>query len=512
MAKQIYIEKNHFMDSVRLMGISSRLVSRDNIDLAEIQMGTPANQSVIRSLGFMLPDDVGANDLIIALAGDSQEALDAASDELQRLMTQGSQSPDQRRYSSLDQIDLTDDPYDLVQISLPGPYAAAEANKALDLGLDVFIFSDNIPLADELQLKRKGCDRDLLVMGPDCGVGLLHGIALAAGSIVRPGPVGLVGASGSGAQEVACLIEKGGLGVSAIIGTGGRDLYPEIGGLTMLQGLKRMVDDPATEVIVLVSKLADRQVMDRVLSEADASPKPVVAIFLGADDSLYARHHVHAAFNLEDAATKAIELVTRKAVRLSRPQQVLAAIARQAVVSLHTDARYLRALYGGGTFAEESLLDLRRQLPDTVFYSNIKTSFAKRLDNHLVSQGHTILDLGSEDFTRDAPHPVFDPAIRLKRFEQELSDPDTAVLALDFITGPGVHPDPAAGFAAAMEKARTARTTTPVVVVSICGSQEDPQDINRMHATLQDAGAIVAGSNAESARIVAEILKILEGR
>ena len=200
MAKQIYIEKNHFMDSVRLMGISSRLVSRDNIDLAEIQMGTPANQSVIRSLGFMLPDDVGANDLIIALAGDSQEALDAASDELQRLMTQGSQSPDQRRYSSLDQIDLTDDPYDLVQISLPGPYAAAEANKALDLGLDVFIFSDNIPLADELQLKRKGCDRDLLVMGPDCGVGLLHGIALAAGSIVRPGPVGLVGASGSGAQ------------------------------------------------------------------------------------------------------------------------------------------------------------------------------------------------------------------------------------------------------------------------------------------------------------------------
>ena len=235
--KKVIIKENRYVDSVSLMSIGDKVMRIDGVKNAEVQMGTPANIEILGELGFEVPSSVSANDLVIAVSGDSETQVDKAVQLIEDLLVHKNSS-DETVYHTLDEIDLDDDPYNLVQISLPGEYAAAEAMKALKKGLDVFIFSDNVSLEEELELKEYGREKGLLVMGPDCGVGLIDGVALAAGSIIRKGPIGIVGASGSGAQEVACIIEKCGLGVSTIIGTGGHDLYPQIGGISMMEGIK----------------------------------------------------------------------------------------------------------------------------------------------------------------------------------------------------------------------------------------------------------------------------------
>ncbi len=507
--KRVAIIKNRYVDSVTLMGLGARIQALPGVEAAEVQMGTPANLEVLRSLGFELPADAGPNDLILAVAGAGAAAVDRALVQIREQLDHGRRAG-AAVYRSLAEIDLQADPYDLVQISLPGEYAAAEARQALEKGLDVFIFSDNVPLEEELELKKLGVAKDRLVMGPDCGVGLINGVALAAGSIVRPGPIGIVGASGSGAQEVACIIEKCGSGVSAIIGTGGRDLYPQISGLSMLQGMRRLAADPGTAVIVLVSKLADLGVMERALTAADQLAKPVVAVFLGSDASLFQGHRVQGTFSLEAAALTAVSLVSGAAPEFGPDAAAIAVIAARETAKYRPGQRYLRGLFCGGTFTEECLIHLRQTAPEARIFSNLKTRYATRLDSPLQSREHTILDLGSEDFTLDAPHPVFDPALRLKRLHQELADPSVAVVLLDFITGPGVHLDPVTAFAETIRATIEQRQGAITFIASICGSREDPQDVPAKEQLLREAGAIVTSSNYQSTRLAGALLAALE--
>lgn len=269
------------------MSVTDSVKKADGIENCNASMVTAANREILEGLGFDIPADVGANDLVVAVIASDEAAADAALALGQDLLDHKNAASGGKTYDNIEDIDLDEDPYDLVQISLPGEYAAAEAEKALKMGLDVFMFSDNVSLEDEKRLKELAISKGVLMMGPDCGVGYLKGVGLAAGSCYHPGCVGIVGASGSGAQEVGCLVEKLGFGISSLIGTGGRDLYPEIGGIMMLEGIRRLERDPDTKIIILVSKLADLTVMNKVLSFADIVSKPVVAIFLGADEKLY---------------------------------------------------------------------------------------------------------------------------------------------------------------------------------------------------------------------------------
>lgn len=303
--KKLVIKKNRYVDSVSLMGVSDRVLTIQGVTNVEAMMATHANQDVLRLLGYDLHDGVSPNDLVIAITAADDPTWNAALEMVENIIDRKNVDDDVH-YSDLSQIDMAEDPYDLCQISLPGEYAAAEAKKALKKGMDLFIFSDNVSIEEELELKQLGKQLGRLVMGPDAGVALINGVALAAGSIIKDGPIGIVAASGSGAQEVGCIIEKCGMGVSNIIGTGGRDLYPQIGGITMIEGIRRMEADPNTQVIVLVSKLADLGVMDRVLTIADGCEKPVVALFLGSDEKLFENHKVHGTFSLEQCALKAI--------------------------------------------------------------------------------------------------------------------------------------------------------------------------------------------------------------
>jgi len=503
---KVFIQNNRYVDSVTLMGVAERIVELDFVEKAECGMGTPANIELLTQIGFDVPKETGKNDLMISVAAWDEAGLNAAYEAAMTILEHRGGTRE-KVYRTLEDIDLHTDPFDLVQISLPGEYATAEARKALKMGLDVFIFSDNVPIEQELELKQFGNENGRLVMGPDCGVGLLGGIALGAGSIVRQGEIGIVSASGSGAQEVACLIERMGQGVSCIIGTGGRDLYPEIGGITMRMGIERLEDDPATKVICLVSKLADLAVMDSVLSLADKMKKPVVAVFLGSTEQLFMDHCVHGVFSLEAAAYKSVGLLTDDVSQLGWTDQEIEEIATRETVRLCAKQKYFRGLYCGGTFAEEALIYFTKTIPQSQLYSNLATVYADKLPSHLKSKGHTILDLGAEDFTKDEPHPVFDTALRLKRLKQELTDPQVAVVLLDFITGPGVHANPIEPFAKLCNAHRKV-----IFIATICGAEQDPQNIEAARKILEDAGVLVADSNYQSARLAAAIIQALDRR
>ena len=503
--KKVVVKKNRYVDSVSLMSVSDRVTVLPGVTNVEAQMGTHANLELLKLLEYTLPEGVTPNDLVIAITADSEDSYAAAfrlvEDIIDRKNVQNSII-----YNSLEDVDGR---YDLCQISLPGEYAAAEARKALNMGMDLFIFSDNVSLEEELELKQLGSSLGRLVMGADAGVALIDGVALAAGSIIRHGPIGIVGASGSGAQEVGCIIEKCGLGVSNIIGTGGRDLYPQIGGITMKAGIRRMEADPETKVIVLVSKLADLGVMDQVLTLADSCEKPVVAVFLGSSEALFENHKVHGTFSLEEAALKAVELAGGSVDKFGYTDEEINELVEENVAKLKPEQKYFRGLYCGGTFTEEALLYFSAHNTGSRLFSNLSNRYCEKLEDSEVSVGHSILDLGAEDFTAKAPHPVFDPSLRLKRLRRELADPQVGVILLDFITGPGVAFDPITSFA---EECKKYRDKGLVVISSICGSLEDPQDVAAKQKLLEEAGVIVTPSNYQSTKLASAMMNALERR
>lgn len=509
--RKIKILKNRYVDSVSLMSISSKIMSLPGIENAEVHMGTPANVEILTGLGYDISEDVGPNDLVMAVKGDTGEHVDEALDRVEDMLEHRLTGEDEISYDSITDIDIENDAYDIVQISLPGEYAAAEARKALEKGLDVFIFSDNVPLDQELELKKLGKEKGLLVMGPDCGVGFLNGVCLAAGSIYKSGPVGIVAASGSGAQEVGCIVERCGFGISSIIGTGGRDLYPEIGAITMLQGMDRLENDPRTKVIVLVSKLADLETVKKVLKAADNLNKPVVSVFLGSDEALYTGHKVIPAFSLEEAALKACMLLSDNIPDIHFTDQEIQKIVKQETAQYSKGQKYLRGLYCGGTFTEEALIYFNRNAPGITLYSNLKTKYAEKLTNHEESVGNTILDMGAEEFTRIAPHPVFEPSLRIKRLVKELEDPEVAAVVLDFITGPGVAEDPITPFIEVIKAQQREQTRHITYIANICGSMGDPQNVAEKTELLRQAGVITTNSNNESARLACELMNALEG-
>lgn len=501
--KRVYTIPNRFVDSVTLMGVALQLTDMPGVIGAECGMGTKQNIDMLTSEGYVVPEVTVKNDLMIAIEAEDEETIVAAYHMGIEALSNG-RGHHMRAYHDIN--DLERGEYDIVQISLPGQYVFDEAKKAINKGMDVFIFTADVSLEIERELKTYGRDRGCLVMGPDAGVGLLGGVALAAGSIVRHGPVGIVGASGSGSQEVACLIEEMGSGVTCILGTGGRDLKKEVGGISMKANMKRLDEDADTKLICLVSMLADREIMEDVLTEADNLSKPVVAVFLGADENLYKNHKVTGTYNLHDAAKECVRLVSGEEPDIGWNEAELDTLVKQGVARFGGEKMHFRGLYTGGTFAEETLMTFRSLAPEIHMHTNRdNTKYATRLRTHKKSEEHTLLDMGDLDFTAEAPHTVFDPTQRLNRFRQELSDSTVGLIAMDIILGPGVAPSPASCYVPYMKE-----RPDVLYVCAVCGGKGDPQNKVKIRQMLKEAGCVVAASNYESARLCARICRALE--
>jgi FdrA protein len=510
---------NLYKDSVSLMTVTAQIMKIDGIDEASVVMASATNVDNLTEAGLG-PFDVRPNDLLVALSGTAEaceEALDRADDLLTKTASSGDTGTAAAQPVTSIRMAVAEDPSrNFALVSAPGDYAAAEGMKALRLGMDVMLFSDNVEISDELALKTYARDHDLMVMGPDCGTAIINGVPLGFANVVRRGPIGVVGASGTGTQEVTVRVHQLGSGISQALGTGGHDLSGTVRGISMLQGLAALDEDPATSVIILVSKPPAADVAAAVLDAARASAKPVVVIFLGADPSTITRDGVYGAAYLAQAADMAVALAKGQdphAVDIAVPGEMRRRLT-SAARGMAPSQRFVRGVFSGGTFCFEA--QLVHAAAGITSYSNAPTAGNRPLGKITQSQENTIIDMGADEFTQGRPHPMIDPSLRDARIRQEAADPATAVVLFDVVLGYGSSLDPVGGLLGVLGTARAAAKAAGRAVVFIgyvCGTDQDPQPRKDIVAALASAGVLVASSNAEaaawSATVIAERKQVM---
>jgi len=502
---------NFYRDSVSLMQLSSALGRRKPYSTSVVLLATPANLGLLRDAGLLKDRlDASPNDQLVAVQAKNAAAGAAAIAEAERMLREeprpsaGDGAPGQMAPRSIGMA-IAQTPAgaaaaNFALISTPGDYAAAEAMKALRLGLNVMLFSDNVSVEDEIALKTLARERGLLVMGPDCGTAIINGVPLAFANVVRRGSIGCVGASGTGLQQVTCLVDREGMGISQAIGTGGHDLSASVGGITMLAGIEALGRDPQTKVIVLISKPPAPEVAKRVLAAASKVGKPVVVVFVGADPKSITGRNLHPVRTLEDAARTAVALAK------GRKGAVRRTAAKVPAWKPAAGQCYVRGLYSGGTFCYEASMLLGEALGSVQSNAPVRSSDA--IKDPWRSQGHTVIDLGDDVFTRGRPHPMIDHRLRNERILKEAADPEVAVILLDVVLGHGSHADPAGEIVPVMEAARSkaAKKKRRIAFVGfVCGTNADPQDLARQESALQKAGMLLASSNAQAVMLAAGI-------
>jgi FdrA protein len=481
------VRRGYYADSVALMRAARALAALPGVAQASLMIGTPANKALLGDAHMLAGEgeDAQASDLVIAVRSGTDAAAQAALAEAERLLDArpAALPAGLARASGLDAAMAALPGANLALISVPGDYACAEARRALERGLHAMVFSDNVPLEEEVALKRLAVDRGLLLMGPDCGTALIAGTPLAFANAVPRGDVGIVAASGTGLQEVSCLLARAGRGVSHAIGVGGRDLKEEVGGLMTLAAIDALDADPGTRHVVLISKPPAASVAARVLERVARSRKPFTLCLLGARG---AKLPANARF--APTLLAAAQSATGKRIAAAR----IAAPPRRR--------GWLRGFFCGGTLCAEAQLVLQGEGLEVRSNAPVPGALAAR---GAACAAHTLLDLGDDEYTRGRPHPMIDPALRGELLAKALRDRATAAVLLDVVIGHGAHHDPAGLIALSLAKAAKDR---PAVIASVTGTEADPQGYGRQVATLRAAGVLVAPSNAQAARLAAKAL------
>lgn len=502
------IRSGAYYDSVVLMQLQRSLADLPTVEDAGVVMGTPANLDLLDQTGLLVDEIRNAkpDDLVIVVkagtAADAEEALSRV-DELAAARRSREGAGEDFLPKSIESADKALPGANWVLISVPGRYAAGVSREALRLGKHVFLYSDNVTVEEEIELKELGAENGLLVMGPDCGTAIIKGIGLGFANQVRQGAIGLVAASGTGLQQVSIRIHHYGGGLTHAIGTGGRDLSSKVGGLTAQMALDLLDRDPETRVIVLISKPPDKETADKILAYASGLSKPVIVNFIGYQTNLKEIDNLYFASTFDDTAAAAVALVSEG--EASGPEEGM------DLDGFSSTQKYLRGLYSGGTLAYEALLILEKNL--TNLFSNVPINKKMKLENSLASQEHTIVDLGEDEFTVGRLHPMMDNELRIQRLATEAADPEVAVILLDVVLGHGSHSNPASELAPAIEgaikDAKKAKRRLEVVV-TLSGTDLDPQGLDDQREQLEKAGAKVYLSSDQAVRYAGSVIRALE--
>jgi FdrA protein len=510
MPDAVRVFEDTYVDSVLQLSATRAMSQNDAVQWAAAAMATEANLATLAEQGFDLSSveasSPAANDLFLAVRASSSEAAQSAlaageeaalsarlSPSLSLSLSQGG-----TRLRSLDEACSRGLNANVAVISVPGPYAAIEAHKALSAGMHVLLFSDNVALDEEIELKTRAAALDRLVMGPGAGTAMFGGTGLGFANAVKPGRVAVAAAAGTGAQEAMSLLDRWGAGVSQVIGLGGRDLTADVGGRMALQALAALGEDPSTDAILLVSKPPDAAVARRVL--ASCPGKPLIAALIGLDQTEPVSEGVQVAATLEEGVVLALA-----SVGLPAPDVVssLASPVAAACGRLPASRRLVRGLFSGGTLCYEALSILGRLLGPV--YSN--TPIDKRWALPTPPGSHQCLDLGEEEYTRGRPHPMIDPEARMELIRLQAADPDVAVILVDVVLGYGSHPDPASLMAPLFESiiASGPGGSGPAVVAYVLGTEQDPQGFTTQRTLLQEVGCITPDTAARAALAAAAI-------
>ena len=509
-------KQGEYFDSVSLMRVARALTDMPGVVDAAVVMGTAENRAILEAAGFLVPElrEVGDTDLVIVVKAEQEATIQAAVKQVERLLEELRHTHDDAEDflpKSLDGALTMLPEANVALISVAGKYAAHEAMKALKQGLHVMIFSDNVTVEDEVELKAYARDKGLLVMGPDCGTAIINGIPLAFANVVNGGNIGIVAASGTGLQEVSCVISNAGAGISQAIGTGGRDVQEAVGGIMFLEALKALNNDGATDVIVLISKPPHAAVLRKIAAEITAIKKPIVAICLGADPETLRQAGAIPAQTLEEAGLLTVALsrgndADSVKAELEARTNELKAIAAQEAEKRQPSQKYISGLFSGGTLCDEAQLILRDIVGNV--YSNTPVTPDCALEDISKDRDHTMLDLGDDEFTVGRPHPMIDFSLRKNRLLEEAADPEVAVILLDVVLGYGAHLNPADELVPVIREAKTLAADAGRyldIVCSITGTAQDPQQKSSVKLALQNVGALVMESNAAACELAGYI-------
>jgi FdrA protein len=510
------IRKNEYHDSVFLMRVARRISDQRGVLQAAALMATEKNKVLLAEIGIggKEMDVAGPGDLILAVKAEDGGTLKAVLENAERWLYI---SPERSGAIPIHTLEgaLHRQPHsNLALISVPGEYAAREARRALERGLNVFLFSDNVSVKDELALKKYAREKGLIVMGPDCGTAIIGGKGIGFANAVRRGPIGVIGASGTGIQEFTTLVHHAGSGISHAIGTGSRDLADEIGGISAISALAALESDPQTQVIALVSKPPGSQTLSRLLPRLQSGSKPTVACFLGAGKNMQTeKPSCRIVRTLDEAAAAAVQLATRQEESAfpAEPSDFQVLLQRDKS-AMRTPQRFLRGIFAGGTFCYQAQQIL--QDAGIIVHSNAPLEGNRELPDPRGSVGHTVVDMGADEFTSGRPHPMIDSSSRRERILREAEDPEVAVLLLDFILGFNASPDPAGELVEAIARAKAGakeRGRFLSVVASVCGTEEDPQNLSEQIQMLKEVDATVFSSSARAAQFCAELIRSLAG-
>jgi len=511
------IKRGEYFDSVTLMIVAKQINEIAGITDAAVVMNTAENRSILESSGLLISefDDAKASDLLICVNAENDEIAEKAmlqvDEVLEKVRHEISDTEDFLPKSLETALKSLPDA-NLVLISVAGKYAAREAMKALKKGLHVMIFSDNVSLEDEIRLKKYAQEKDLLVMGPDCGTAIINGVPLAFANVVNRGNIGIVAASGTGLQEISSVISNNGAGISQAIGTGGRDVKKEVGGIMFLAALEALNRDKNTEIIVLVSKPPAKKVIEKILKKVENTHKPVVAIFLGAEEEVFENSKVIPAKTLEEAALIADSILKGNNYNLVQDYLGKRSIKMKSndklftiIINLTREQKYLRGLFCGGTLCEEAQLILHNIIGNV--YSNIQSNKEFLLKDPWKSIKNTLIDMGSDEFTVGRPHPMIDYSLRNRRILQEAKDPKVAVILFDVVLGYGSNMHPAEELASIIQKAHSQSPGGEITFVcSVTGTYEDPQDKKQVVKKLEYADVCVFESNAAASEFAGKII------
>lgn len=493
------IKKNNYQDSINLMLLTNSINTLPGITKCSIMMGTDANKDILKNSGLLTVEAESAapSDMIIALETADEKNVENVLAETDKFLNDLAVKKKKNSVESVTSIEVAIEELpdaNVALFSIPGEYAADEIEKALDQGLHVFSFTDNISIEDEVRLKKKAHEKGLLLMGPDCGTGIISSIPIAFTNVVRPGNIGIVGASGTGIQEVTTIIDRLGGGVVHAIGTGGRDLSEAVNATTVRDVILGLEQHDPTDVIVVISKPPAPTVRNEIVELLQNVSKPVVAIFLGEKPE---RHegNVYLAHTLEEAAMIAVDLAQNLPVK----PNYMEAIEYEVKNPLPAE-KTVKGLYSGGTLAAEAGMLIAEALE--------LGKLSKKEGYILNTNGYEVMDLGDDIYTQGKPHPMIDPEVRINKIKEYAKDANTGIILFDCVLGYGSHPDMAGVLSEAIKGAiETAKNDGRELhfVATVCGTEYDPQSYQKSIKTLQEAGVLVAESNAKAVRLALKL-------
>jgi succinyl-CoA synthetase alpha subunit len=492
------------------MTLSTKANQVEGVEQAIIAMGTEMNKGVIKNVGLMTPevDEAKTSDLMIIVKAATDELCERAFVSINEILTK-KDAPKEKgevKYSTIASAATSIPEANLAVISVNGAFAAREARKALENDLHVMLFSDNVSIEEEIELKKFAHEKGLLMMGPDCGTAILGNVGLAFANAVRKGDIGIVGASGTGSQEISTRIHDFGGGITQLIGTGGRDLSEEVGGIIMLDGIKALDEDEATKVIVLVSKPPAPSVEEKILAQIKKCKKPVVVWFIGGDEEKITKAGGHFAKMSKEAALKAVLLAGADESKINK-RALNIPLIEEVRSKLTPEQKYIRGLFCGGTLCDEAMYAAMEKFDNV--YSNIQKNPDYLLKDINVSTEHTFIDFGDDDFTQGKPHPMIDPSTRIQRFLQEAKDPSVGVIVMDFVLGFGSHEDPVGVMLPAIIEAKQLAENEGrhlEILGYVLGTDLDPQNFADQVNKLIAAGVTHASSSQNAGLLAREFV------